>query len=48
MLHPNDNAAEIMARHEEKIQALELALKGLVKAMLLFSGINLISKILNK
>lgn len=48
MLHPNDNAGEILERHEEKIEALEMLLRGLLRIILLGIGILSVSKALKK
>ena len=48
MLKPEDNAADILERHDKKIEALERVLIGLVKVLLLYTGINSILKALEK
>ena len=48
MLKPEDNVGDILASHDKKIEALERALTGLVKILLIYTGINSILKALKK
>ena len=48
MLKPEDNVGDILESHDKKIEALERTLAGLVKILLIYTGINLILKALKK
>lgn len=46
MLNPDDNAAEILKRHDKRIEALEIVLTGLARILLLYTGVKSILKAL--